>query len=168
LGKWKGLEDAVNFELHHKKFDFQASTFSLNGTRGDILTGMSLEATYMAHHLRELTSKCYYEHLVLANIIMKCIRLPEQEKVTMTIGEMIPVLQYWHNSGTYFVERPLTYKLAQREKDSKWEYEELMHMLLSEHVLAFLCGTRKDLASLVKLLNKDILSMVVSSLLPLA
>jgi hypothetical protein len=58
--------------------------------------------------------------------------------------------------------------MAQTEKDSKWQYEELKHMLLSEHVLAFLCCTRKDLASLVKLLNKDILSMVVSSLLQLA
>ena len=36
LEKWTGLEDAVNFELHHGKFDFQASTFSLKGTRGDI------------------------------------------------------------------------------------------------------------------------------------
>ena len=54
------------------------------------------------------------------------------------------------------------------EKDSKWQYEELKHMLLSKHVLAFLCCTRKDLASLVKLLNKDLLSLVVSSLLPLA
>ena len=145
LKKWTGLEDAVNFELCHGKFDFQASTFSLKGTRGDILTGMSLKASYMAHHLRELTYKCYYEHVALANIIMKCIRLPEQEKVTMTIGEMISVLQYWHDSATYFVERPLTYKLAQTEKDSKLEYEELKCMLLSEHVLAFLCCTSKGL-----------------------
>ena len=100
--------------------------------------------------------------------MMKRIRLPEQEKITMTTAEMISVLQYWHDSATYFVERPLTYKLAQTEKDSKWEYEELKHMLLSEHVLAFLCCTRKDLASLVKLLNKDLLSLVISSLLPLA
>ena len=129
---------------------------------------MFFKAANMAHNLRELTSKCYYEHLVLANIVMKCIRLPEQEKVTMTIGEIITELQYWHDSATYFVERPLTYKLAQTEKDSKWEYEELKHMLLSEHVLAFLCGTSNDSASAVNLLNKDLLSQVVSSLLPFA
>ena len=87
----------------------------------------------------------------------------------MTIGKMISVLQYWHDSATYFVECPLTYKLAQTEKDSKWQYEELKHMmLLSEHVLAFLCCTRKNSESLVKLLNKDLLSLVISSLLPLA
>jgi predicted NAD-dependent protein-ADP-ribosyltransferase YbiA (DUF1768 family) len=40
LEKWKGLEDAVNFELHHEKFDLEASTISLRGTRAAILTGM--------------------------------------------------------------------------------------------------------------------------------
>jgi hypothetical protein len=168
LKKWKGLEDAVNFELLHEKFDFQASTISLNGTRAAILTGMFFKAANMAHNLHKLTSKCCYEHLVLANIIMKLIRLPEQEKVTMTTVEMISELQYWHDSATYFVERPLTCKPAQTKKDSKWQYEELKHMLLTEYVLAFLCCTSKDLASLVKLLNKDLLSLVVSSLLHLS
>jgi hypothetical protein len=160
--KWRALRDVVDFELRFEKFNFQASTLVLNGTRGAILTGMSFKADNMSHNLRELTSRSESAHVVLANIIMK--RRKPEEQIVPT-ADIITELQYWHASATCFVERPLTKELARRARDSEWQCGELKRLLVSEHLLAFLCGTRDGSVSPVKLLEKELLAMTFSLLL---
>ena len=159
--KWRGIADAIEIEMWNENFNYAASTVSLNGTRWAILSGMSFKATNMAHNLRDFTSRSESEHVILANIIMKR-RKPEERVVTTE--EIIGELQYWYESATYFVERPLKKRLAQRAKDSQWQHEEIRGLLTSEHVLAFLCGTRADSVSLVKSLKSDLLAMIISLL----
>ena len=162
LGKWIALLDVVDFELRFEKFNFQASTLALNGTRGAILTGMSFQADNMSLNLMERTSQSERAHVVLANIIMK--RRKPEEQIVPTAG-IITELQYWHASATCFVERPLTRELALRARDSEWQYGELKRLLVSEHLLAFLCGTRDGSVSPVKLLEKELLALTFSLLL---
>jgi predicted AlkP superfamily pyrophosphatase or phosphodiesterase len=161
LEKWQGLEDAINFELRYEKIDFEASTMALNCTRGSIYSTVSTNAFYMVDHVRRLTYKSYYEHVAVANVIMKRVR-PENYEVTT--AKIIAELQYWYASATCFVERPLTKGYAQRAQDSSWQYEELKQFLVSNHILAFLCGTCNGSMSLVKLLHKELLSMIMSFL----
>ena len=162
MEKWRALRDVVDFELRFEKFNFQASTLVLNGTRGAILTGMSFKADNMSHNLRELTSRSESAHVILANVIMK--RRKPEARIVPT-AEIVKELQYWHASATCFVERPLTRELARRARDSEWQYGELKQLLVSEHLLAFLCGTRDDSVSRVKLLEKELLALTFSLLL---
>ena len=162
LAKWIALRDVVDFELRFEKFNFQASTLALNGTRGAILTGMSFQADNMSLNLMERTSQSERAHVVLANIIMK--RRKPEEQIVPT-ADIITELQYWHASATCFVERPLTKELARRARDSEWQCGELKRLLVSEHLLAFLCGTRDGSVSPVKLLEKELLALTFSLLL---
>lgn len=157
--KWRALRDVVDFELRFEKFNFQASTLVLNGTRGAILTGMSFKADNMSHNLLELTSRSESAHVILANVIMK--RRKPEARIVPT-AEIVKEHKYWHDSATCFVERPLTRELARRARDSEWQYGELKQLLMSEHLLAFLCGTRDGSVSRVKLLKAELLVLVVS------
>ena len=164
LAKWESIEDAVKFEQKNEFFNMGLSTVALNNTRTSIYADAFTNAFSMVGQLRRLNFQSYIDHMAAANMLMKRVTPKGYE---LTTAKFIAEMQYWYDSAICFVERPLSRRYTQIADDSDWQYDELKQSFVSDYIMAFLCGTRNDSKSLVKLLDKELLSMILSFLLPL-
>ena len=163
LEKWHGIEEAIKFEQKNEFFNMGASTVALNNTRASIYANAFTNTFIMVAQLRRLNFQSYCDRVAAANMVMTRVSPKGYE---LTTAKFVAEIRYWYDSATCFVERPLVRGYAQRAYDSGRQYEELKQSFVSNYIVAFLCGTRNDSKSLVKLLDKELLSMILSFLLP--